>query len=194
MDHERVFSDEDDAARYAQQHQKMGENLGREVAKKLHSRGFEAGRIIDVGCGSGATAIVLAQSFPKSEVVGIDLSEPLLRLATQAAQAAGLSDRVRFELGDVEHTAYEEDSFDVVLNLNMVHIIEHPVRMLDEIERILVPGGALFIVDLRRSWLGLFEKEMKSALTPQEAKTLFAQSMLRDGRFSSGLIWWRFEA
>lgn len=43
--------------------------------------------------------------------------------------------------------------------------------------------GSLFIVDLKRSWLGLFEKEMKSALTPQEAKTLFAQSQLRAGRF-----------
>ena len=194
MDHERVFSDEDYAARYAQQHQKMGENLGQKVTRKLHSRVFQGGRILDAGCGSGATAIVPAQEFPQSEVVGIDLSEPLLRLATQAAQAAGLDGRVRFETGDAEHIPYEEDSFDVVLNLNLVHIVEHPIQMLDEIERILVPDGALFIVDLRRSWLGLFEKEMKSALTPQEAKALFAQSKLRDGSFSSSLIWWWFEA
>lgn len=192
--HERVFSDEDYAARYAQQHQKMAENLGREVASKLHSRGFEGGRIIDVGCGSGATAIVLAQEFPQSEVVGVDLSEPLLRLATQATQAAGLAGRVRFETGDAERIPYEDKLFDVVLNFNMVHIVEHPIQMLDEIERILVSDGSLFIVDLRRSWLGLFESEMKSALTPQEAKTLFAQSKLRAGSFSSSLIWWRFEA
>jgi ubiquinone/menaquinone biosynthesis C-methylase UbiE len=191
--HERIFSDADHAARYAQRHQKMAENLGQEVARKLHARGFQGGRIIDVGCGSGATAIVLAQEFPQSEIVGIDLSEPLLHLATQAAQAAGLADRVRFETGDAESIRYEGNSFDVVLNLNMVHIVEHPIQMLDEIERILVPHGFLFIVDLRRSWLGLFEKEMKSALTPQEAKTLFAQSKLRVGDFSSSLIWWRFE-
>jgi ubiquinone/menaquinone biosynthesis C-methylase UbiE len=194
LTHERVFSDEDYAASYAQQHQKMAENLGREVAQKLRSREFREGRIIDVGCGSGATAIVLAQAFPRSEVVGIDLSESLLRLASQAAQAAGLADRVRFEPGDAERIPYDEDSFDIVLSLNMVHIVEYPIQMLDEIERILVPDGALFIVDLRRSWLGLFEREMKSALTPQEAKALFAQSTLREGSFSSSLIWWRFEA
>jgi ubiquinone/menaquinone biosynthesis C-methylase UbiE len=76
----------------------------------------------------------------------------------------------------------------------MVHIVEHPIQMLNEIERILIPDGSLFIVDLRRSWLGLSEKEIKSALTPKEARTLFAQSKLRTGSFSSSLIWWRFEA
>jgi ubiquinone/menaquinone biosynthesis C-methylase UbiE len=194
MTHDRVFSDEDRAARYAQRHQKMAENLGREVARKLHARRFREGRIIDVGCGSGATAIVLAQEFPLSEVVGMDLSEPLLHLATQAAQAVGLADRVGFELGDAEHISYEDNSFDVVLNLNMVHIVEHPIQMLNEIERILVPNASLFTVDLRRSWLGLFEKEMKSALTLEEARTLFGQSRLREGRFSTSLIWWRYEA
>lgn len=192
--HERIFNDGDYAARYAQQHQKMAENLGREVARRLHDRGFQGGRIIDVGCGFGATAIVLTQAFPQSEVVGIDLSEPLLHLASQAAQAAGLADRVRFEAGDAERIPYEDDSFDVVLNLNMVHIVKHPIQMLNEIERILLPEGSLFIVDLKRSWLGLFEKEMKSSLTLQEAKTLLAQSKLRAGDFSSSLIWWRFEA
>ncbi|MGD8794646.1 MAG: class I SAM-dependent methyltransferase [Anaerolineae bacterium] len=193
MTHDRVFRDEDYAARYAQQHQKMAENLGRQVAKKLHSRGFQGGKILDVGCGSGATAIILAQAFPQSEILGIDLSEPLLRLATQAAQATGLDDRIRFKTGDAEQMPYEDNSFDVALSLNMVHIVERPVQMLDEIERILAPDGSLFVVDLRRSWLGLFEREMKSSFTLEEAKTLLAQSDLRAGSFSSSLIWWRFE-
>jgi hypothetical protein len=65
---------------------------------------------------------------------------------------------------------------------------------MEEMEIVLAPDGSLFIVDRRRSWLGLFEREMKSSLTLQEAKTLFAQSKLRAGNFSSSLIWWRFEA
>jgi ubiquinone/menaquinone biosynthesis C-methylase UbiE len=80
----------------------MAEDLGREVATKLRARGFQGGRIIDLGSGSGATALILAQEFPRSEIVGIDLSEPLLRLATQAAQSVGLASRVSFETGDAE--------------------------------------------------------------------------------------------
>jgi ubiquinone/menaquinone biosynthesis C-methylase UbiE len=75
----------------------------------------------------------------------------------------------------------------------MVHLVEDPVQMLNEIERVLAPKGFLFIADLRRSWLGLIEKEIKSALTLGEAKELFRQSKLREGVFSSSNIWWRFE-
>jgi ubiquinone/menaquinone biosynthesis C-methylase UbiE len=194
MKHERVFYQEDEANRYARQHQKMAEQLSREYGEKLHSRGFQSGRIIDVGCGSGAVAIMVAQEFPDSEVLGVDLSDPLLYLANQAAQAAGVSNRVRFEKRDVERMPYQDNSFDAVLNLNMVHVVEHPIQMLNEIERLLSPDGCAFVADLRRSWLGLFEKEMKSAFTLKEAQEIFGQSNLREGSFSSNLIWWKFEA
>lgn len=65
--------------------------------------------------------------------------------------------------------------------------------MLDEIERILAPGGHLFIADLRRSVLGLLENEIKSALSIGEARDLFAQSKLREGTFRWSFLWWRFE-
>ena len=193
LTHERVFSDEDFANDYAKKHKKMVEKFGQEYSLKLKSRGFEKGRIIDVGCGSGGTALVLAKNFPESEVFGIDLSEPLLGLANQTAQTASLEQRLRFEMADVRKIPYDDNSFNVVLNINMVHLVEDPVQMLNEMERILVPDGFLFIADLRRSWLGLIEKEIKSALTLEEARELFSQSKLRQGVFSSSIIWWRFE-
>jgi ubiquinone/menaquinone biosynthesis C-methylase UbiE len=192
--HGRVFSDEDRAQEYAKGHRGMVERFGREYADKLSARGFQEGRIIDVGCGFGATNIVLAERFVSSEVVGIDLSEPLLRLARSRAQEANLGERVKFEKADVQQIPYEDDSFDVALSLNMVHLVEDPIEMLNEIERVLAPGGYLFIADLRRSWLGLFEREIRSALTLGEAKELFGRSQLRKGKFSWGLLWWRCEA
>jgi ubiquinone/menaquinone biosynthesis C-methylase UbiE len=193
LTHDRVFSDEAEAEAYARGHNKMAERFGAEYAKKLSARGFQRGWILDVGCGSGATNRVLAQQFPDSQIVGIDLSEPLLRLAREGAGAANLGERVRFERADVQEMPYDEDSFDVVINTNMVHLVEDPIRMLDEIERVLVPGGFLFIADLRRSWLGLFEQEIRSALTLPEAEELFSQSRLREGFFSATVLWWRFE-
>ena len=194
LTHNGVFSDENFAEKYARGHTNMAEKFGREYAGKLSARGFQKGRMLDVGCGFGATGIILAESFAKSEVVGIDLSAPLLRLAQARAQEANLTKRLTFEMADVQQIPYEDDSFDVVLNANMVHLVKDPISMLDEIERVLVPGGYLFIADLRRSWLGLFEKEIRSALTLSEARELFRQSQLRQGAFSWGLLWWRFEA
>jgi ubiquinone/menaquinone biosynthesis C-methylase UbiE len=96
-------------------------------------------------------------------------------------------------MGDIHQIPYEDDSFEVVLNINMAHLVDDPVKMLDEMERVLVSDGSLFVADLRRSWLGLIEKEIRSALTLEEAKDLFSQSRLRAGSFSSNLLWWRFE-
>jgi ubiquinone/menaquinone biosynthesis C-methylase UbiE len=76
----------------------------------------------------------------------------------------------------------------------MVHLVEDPTGMLNEIERVLLPEGFLYIADLRRSWLGLVKEEIRSASTPIEARKLPVSSELRQGAFSSGLLWWRFEA
>jgi methylase of polypeptide subunit release factors len=73
LTHGRIFDDEPFAQRYAERHWKMVEKFGREYADKLVSRGFQKGRIIDVGCGFGAMNIVLAHRFVDSEIVGIDL-------------------------------------------------------------------------------------------------------------------------
>jgi ubiquinone/menaquinone biosynthesis C-methylase UbiE len=192
--HGRVFDDESFAQRYAERHRKMVEGFGREYADKLASRGFHRGRIIDVGCGFGAMNIVLAHRFVDSEIVGIDLSDPLLRLANRSAQAADLGDRVRFEKADVHEIPYDDAAFDVVINTNMVHLVDDAVQMLNEIERILTPDGCLFIADVRRSWIGLLDKTFTSALTLDEARELVDRSNVREGSFSSSLLWWRFEA
>jgi len=191
--HGGVFDDPDFAENYARKHKGMTEKFGRAYADKLTADGFHGGRIIDVGCGAGGTAIVLGGRFPHSQVVGIDLSEPLLRIAHQEAQAAAVGDRVRFDKADVHDMPYEDRSFDVVISLNMVHLVDDPIRMLDEMERVLAPGGFLFIADLRRSWLGIVEREIKSALTLEEARDLLRRSRVREGTFSSSLLWWRFE-
>ena len=149
LTHGRVFDDEAFAQRDAERHRKMVERFGREYADKLVSRGFRGGRIIDVGCGFGGMNIDLAHRSVESEIIGLDLSDPLLRLANRSAQAADLGDRVRFEKADVHQIPYDDDAFDVVINTNMVHLVDDPVQMLNEIERILVPDGFLFIADVR---------------------------------------------
>jgi ubiquinone/menaquinone biosynthesis C-methylase UbiE len=192
LTHERVF-EEDFAQGYADRHQKIAVKFGQEYARKLSSRGFRQGRILDVGCGFGATALILADRFPDSDIVGIDLSEPLLRLAEQAAKPMDLGERVRFEKADAQDIPYDDDSFDAVINLQMVHIVDDPVSMLNEIERVLVPDGYLFIADIKRSWVGLVDKVFRSALTLEEARGLIRRSELRKGTFSSSLLWWSFE-
>jgi ubiquinone/menaquinone biosynthesis C-methylase UbiE len=191
--HGGVFNDEAFARTYAEQHWKMAEGFGKAYGKKLKKAGFRRGRVLDAGCGFGATLLALADQFPQGEFVGIDLSEPLLDMAREKAEVRGVGDRVTFQKADVLEFPFDDDSFDVLVNLNMVHLVEDPSRMLGEAERVLRPHGFLFVADLRRSFLGVFEKEIRSALSSSEAKDLIRNTSLRRGTFSSGLIWWRYD-
>ena len=137
--------------------------------------------------------MVLAQDFPGCDVVGIDLSEPLLLMARQAAADVQLGERVLFDKGVVQQMPYEDHSFDVVININKLHLVDDPLRMLGEIGRVLLSGGYFFICDLRRSWLGLVEKEIRSAFSVAEARQCILGTDLRRGTLTSSLLWWHFE-
>jgi ubiquinone/menaquinone biosynthesis C-methylase UbiE len=188
-----VFTDPAFASRYAKKHVEMQRRFGKEYAERLRAMGFTKGRILDAGCGFGETLIRLAEIFPEADLTGIDLSDPLLDLARSNATKAGLSDRIEFKKADVCSTSFPDKYFNVILNINMVHVVENPLQMLDELERILADDGHLFIVDIRRSWIGLLEREFLSALSVTEAKQLFYGSKIRKGAMTSSLLWWRYE-
>ncbi len=194
MTHGAVFDDEAFAREYARKHWRMAASFGKSYGRKLRVAGFTRARILDAGCGAGATHLALAQELPESELVGIDLSDPLLEIAWRRGEEMGLGRRVSFRKADVSDMPFPDDSFDALLNVNVVHLVGDPEGMFAEMERVLKPRGALFLADLRRSVLGFFEREIRSALSSREALDLLHRSSLREGAFTSGLIWWRYES
>ncbi len=187
------FSNPEFARRYAAKHSKMSINFAKKIAEKLFKRNFKQGRILDSGCGPGFTLMELAKKFASSEFYGIDLSDPLLEIANVKNQKEKLDNRVKFLKADVQNIPFPDNYFDFVININMLHLVEEPVKMLNEIERILKPDGFFFITDLRNSILGFLEKEIKSVFTIELAKEIIAKSNLSKGKFSSDLIWWRYQ-
>lgn len=195
MDLKKDFNDKNFAELYIKKHKKILLKLGHYYAKKLKNLDFCDGRIIDVGCGSGTMCLILAEEFPDCEVMGVDLSIPLLDYARDSVNKELIKKgRVKFERVNVGKMSFGNNSFDVVFNVNMVHWVGDPISMLNEIERILKPEGRLFIKDLRYSWLKVFEKEINNAFTLAQAKKVIKDSELRKGSFSSSLLWWNFEA
>jgi ubiquinone/menaquinone biosynthesis C-methylase UbiE len=194
LDFRKDFNEKSFAGLYIKKHKKILRKLGYYYARKLKDAGFCEGKIIDVGCGFGEMCMVLAEEFPDCEAVGVDLSVPLLDYARANITDESIKNRVKFEMGNVEKMSFENDSFDVVFNVNMVHWVNDATSMLNEIERILKPQGYLFIKDLRYSWLRVFEKEINNAFTLTQAKEMIGDSELREGAFSSSLLWWNFEA
>jgi len=103
------------------------------------------GRVADVGCGHGASTIIMAQAYPKSKFFGFDYHEPSIRYARQAAEQAGVSDRVKFETASAK--AYPGGDYDVVAVFDCLHDMGDPVGASAHVLKSLRPDGAWMIVE-----------------------------------------------
>lgn len=99
--------------------------------------------LLDVGCGRGGTAALLAQEFGAT-VTGIDLSPEAITFCQQTHA----DDSVTFTVGDAEHLPFPEDSFDVVTNLESSHTYPDLRAFLSEVGRVLRGGGTFLYTDL----------------------------------------------
>ena len=104
-------------------------------------------RILDLGCGTGSTTLMLKRAFPDAEVVGLDLSPYMLTVAEYKAQQAGLD--IQWHHGNAEATEFPEASFDLVTASLLFH--ETPIAVsqaiLRESFRLLKVGGEVGILD-----------------------------------------------
>lgn len=106
---------------------------------------LEAGiRVADIGCGLGTATILMAEAFPRSTFVGVDYHEESIRRARVAAQGAGVSDRVTFEVGDA---AEYGGGFDLICFFDAVHDMGDPVGALAHARSLLAPGGVVLAVE-----------------------------------------------
>ncbi|WP_213955345.1 class I SAM-dependent methyltransferase [Variovorax sp. dw_954] len=102
-------------------------------------------RVADVGCGFGASTIVLAQAYPQSTFVGYDYHEPSVNAARERAAAAGVGDRVRFEVAGAK--TYPGKDFDLVAFFDCLHDMGDPVGAARHVRETLAPDGIWMIVE-----------------------------------------------
>ena len=97
-------------------------------------------RVADVGCGFGAPTIVLAERYPASRFWGFDYHDASVARARKAAAAAGVGDRVQFEVATAK--TFPGDGYDLVLYVDSLHDLGDPVGALAHTRRALAPDGA----------------------------------------------------
>jgi 2-polyprenyl-3-methyl-5-hydroxy-6-metoxy-1,4-benzoquinol methylase len=110
------------------------------VAAKLEA----GGRVADVGCGHGASAIVLAETFPQAEITGFDYHRPSIEIARQRAAESGVAGRTAFAVADAR--SYE-GTFDLICFFDCLHDMGDPVGIVRHARDHLAPDGTVLLVE-----------------------------------------------
>jgi ubiquinone/menaquinone biosynthesis C-methylase UbiE len=126
-----------------------GKDLGefRKLAEHLAGQVASGGDVLEVAPGPGYLAIELAKRGPY-RIVGLDISQTFVRMASENAARAGV--QVTFRHGNVAAMPFEADSFDFIVCRAAFKNFTEPVQALNEMHRVLRPGGKALIIDLRR--------------------------------------------
>jgi SAM-dependent methyltransferase len=107
---------------------------------------LEAGvRVADVGCGHGASTMLMAHAFPRSEFVGFDYHEASIAHARAAASRDGLDGRVRFDVAAAKE--YPGDGYGLVCMFDCLHDMGDPVGAAAHVLQSLAPDGTWLIVE-----------------------------------------------
>ena len=141
-------------------HEIMAEDSGQSVLSSLEShilplvpgladRLQKGIRVLDVGCGRGLIMMRLAELYPNSQFVGLDLSEEAIAFARREASKRGLAN-IRFDARDLSdfHQTAEPEAFDFVTTFDAIHDQARPLNVLSGIRKALKPDGVYLMQDI----------------------------------------------
>jgi demethylmenaquinone methyltransferase/2-methoxy-6-polyprenyl-1,4-benzoquinol methylase len=115
---------------------------------KLHNDNPQA--ILDVATGTADLAIMASRLLNPEKIIGIDISEGMLEIGRKKIQAGGLQNQISLQIGDSEQIPMEDNSFDAVTVSFGVRNFQNLEKGLEEIIRVLRPGGKLMVLEFSR--------------------------------------------
>jgi SAM-dependent methyltransferase len=111
----------------------------------IHAKLEDGALVADVGCGHGASTILMAEAYPRSEFVGFDYHHASIEHARTAAAQAGLDGRVSFEVASAKQ--YPGDGYDLVMMFDCLHDMGDPVGAAAHVRQTLAADGTWMIVE-----------------------------------------------
>lgn len=176
-------------------------NLGWLETGLIIKGGITSGLALEVGPGPGYLGLEWLKKTTGTFLNGLDISVDMLAIARRNAAEYGMTGRVKYIGGDARNMPFQDECFDAVFTNDSLHEWAHPEEILNEIYRVLKPGGKYLFSDLRRDvigpvkwllWMAIGKKEMRQGLissfnatyTMPEAKALLARTRLRGWRVS----------
>jgi len=106
------------------------------------------GSLLDIGTGPGWLLLTLHRLDPEMALVGLDVSSAMVAKARHNVAQESLSSKIEIHEGNANQMPFKDNTFDVVVSTGSIHHWKNPARGLDEVHRVLKPGGCALIYDI----------------------------------------------
>lgn len=110
---------------------------------------FSEGHVLDLGCGPGDIPIRFARTVSGCRITGVDASAPMVRLAEEAVQQAGLSSRITFRCERFQDLAGTNVA-DAAISNSLLHHVPNPLQFWHKLRLVMRPGSPVLVMDLLR--------------------------------------------
>jgi 2-polyprenyl-6-hydroxyphenyl methylase/3-demethylubiquinone-9 3-methyltransferase len=121
-----------------------------QISRHFGAKAFTNLRLLDVGCGAGLMSEAAAKLG--LQVTGVDASAELIEAAHEHARQSGVS--ITYQQGETGALVKNGKTFDVVLALEVIEHVENPAQFVDDLAKLVTPGGLLILSTLNRSAKG----------------------------------------
>jgi SAM-dependent methyltransferase len=151
----------------------------------------EGDQVIDVGCGPGNYTRHLARASGDGLTIGLDASEAMVA----AAAERGGGENLAYLRGDACALPFEDESFDIVCSVGVIHMVDQPLAALAEMARVLAPGGRLVVLAScarkgrprrQRGGMTVFARDELTGVLRDHGLVEIEQRVIRRGQFVSG--------
>ena len=138
--------------------------------------GITKGKVLEIGSGPGYVGLEWLKRFPDATLIGYEISNEMIKVALKNAREYGLESRVSYFEGNCMRISFPENSFDAVFSNGSLHEWEEPIKVFNEINRVLRPGGIFCITDMRRDVNPLIKWFIYYRAKPKEIRPGFLTS------------------
>lgn len=139
--------------------------------------GITKKKVLEIGPGPGYVGLEWLKKCPDSTLVGCEISREMIRLADKNARDYGFESRVDYVEGNCMQMPFPDASFDAIFSNGSLHEWENPIKVFNEINRVLKPGGPFCVTDMRRDVNPLIKWMIYASTKPKEIRPGFLSSI-----------------
>lgn len=139
--------------------------------------GITYGFALEIGPGPGYLGLEWLKKTESTILMAVEISPEMTKIAERNAREYGLEGRVKYVKGDAHQIPFDDNTFDGVFTNGSLHEWSQPIRVFDEVYRVLKPGAKYFISDMRRDMNPFVKQFMKLMVKPKEIRPGFVSSI-----------------